>query len=332
MKQFHCTCGNRIFFENRWCSSCNRSLGFDPVSRKMLPLDVSGQGFESGGRAFRLCRNRQEHDACNWLIPADAGEEFCLPCSLNEVIPHLGSERNLQRWRLLEQAKARLLYSLTGLGLPLRFENDHPALRFRFLEDQRTNPLVEESFVATGHYAGVITINVAEADAVARHEMREQMQERYRTLLGHFRHESGHFYFDWLMAQDASRLEAYRRLFGDERLDYVEAIENYYANFDSFTDWRHEYVSQYARSHPLEDWAETWSHYLLILDALETAAEDGLVPAKRSAIESDDWMTQWSSIAVTLNEMNRSLGQDDAYPFVITTAVAEKLRFVRRLI
>jgi hypothetical protein len=40
----------------------------------------------------------------------------------------------------------------------------------------------------------------------------------------------------------------------------------------------------------------------------------------------------WSGISTTLNELNRSMGLGDAYPFSINRVVAEKLAFVDTII
>jgi hypothetical protein len=178
--------------------------------------------------------------------------------------------------------------------------------------------------VATGHVRGTITINLAEADDVARHGIREQMMERYRTLLGHFRHEAGHYYFDLLVPEGPDRDE-FRALFGDERGPYEPALEAYYRDGPP-SDWSSRLVSAYAASHPHEDWAESFAHYLHIRDALETAVESGLLGTEGDT----DWVVRWMSLAVTLNELNRSLGSDDPYPFVLAQPVAERLRFIDR--
>jgi hypothetical protein len=261
---------------------------------------------------------------CNWLIPADSSHDLCYACGLNEVIPNLETPGNLKLWSRLEAAKRRMLYSLIQLRLPVSSTDGGPGLRFQFLEDQRRNPNVPEPFVATGHVRGTITINLAEADDVTRHEIRESMQERYRTLLGHFRHEAGHYYFDVLVPEGDARNE-FRKSFGDERLDYGAALDKYYRDGPP-AGWPARYVSAYATAHPHEDWAESFAHYLHIRDALETADQSGLQPLEAGR----DWLVRWMTLAVTLNELNRSLGTDDPYPFVLADSVAARLRFIDR--
>ncbi len=198
-------------------------------------------------------------------------------------------------------------------------------MAFEFLEDQRDNPLVEDAFVMTGHRAGTITVNIHEADDSRRHAVREAMGERYRTILGHFRHESGHYFWDLLTG---SVSDEFRALFGDERTDYDQAIRLYYEQGPN-PDWSMNHVSAYAAAHPLEDWAETWAHYLHILDGLETARENGLGPAPFGQAW-DVQLTAWMEVALKINEMNRSLGTPDPYPFVLNSSVQGKLAFIHR--
>ena len=334
MKRFFCACGSPAFFGSTYCIACSRPLGFDPGSLQLLSLELSGGGrYRPAGDypagEFHQCKNRPDYDICNWLVPADSGAEYCVSCSLNEVIPALESGRNRLLWGRLENAKRRLIYTLLSLGLPLQFP-DGKSMTFRFLEDKRTNPNVSESFVFTGHMGGTITINVAEAEDSVRHAVREDMQERYRTLLGHFRHESAHFYFDPLVAAYPDILSEFRGLFGDEREDYDSALKSYYDSHVAGSGWQGRYVSRYASSHPWEDWAETWAHYLHIRDTLETAVCWDMASAPDTSRESNQWMDAWMDFSVVLNELNRSMGVDDAYPFVLSDIVIEKLIFVHR--
>ena len=334
MKRFVCACGSPMFFENSYCLACDRPVGFDPGSLELLSLEISGGGrYRAVGgspeQAFAHCHNRVEHDVCNWLVPAEAEQDYCVSCRLNAVIPALESGKNRLLWARLEAAKRRMIFDLLRLGLPLQ-QPDSAMLSFRFLEDQRHNPNVSESFVVTGHMGGSITINVAEADDSVRHAVREDMQERYRTLLGHFRHESAHFYFHPMVAGDDEALQEFRGLFGDEREDYDTAMERFYAIKDTRITWQGRYVSAYASSHPWEDWAETWAHYLHIRDTLETAVAWSVVPTPDTARDSDQWLDTWMDLSVILNELNRSMGTDDPYPFVLSQLVADKLSFVHR--
>jgi hypothetical protein len=199
--------------------------------------------------------------------------------------------------------------------------------------------------VMTGHRAGLITINVAEADDPYREQTRKEMGEAYRTLLGHFRHESGHYYWDRLI-RDSDQLGAFREMFGDERADYDAARESHYRR-ESEPEWPQAFVSAYASMHPWEDWAETWAHCLHIVDTLETARAYGLVleprpvggsPQQRLSARAvhferfDDVITAWVPVTIALNSLNRSMGLPDLYPFVLSPRAVRKLRFVHDVI
>jgi hypothetical protein len=274
------------------------------------------------------------HHACNWLAPA--GAPFCAACALNETIPDLSIPENVARWQALEAEKRRLVYALIRLGLPLTPRREDPAgLAFAFLADP--DPMfTERGRVLTGHAAGLITINIAEADPATREAMRDRMDEPYRTLLGHFRHESGHHYWDRLIA-GTGWLEPYRACFGDERADYAAALQAHYDNGPT-PDWPQRHISAYAASHPWEDWAESWAHYLHMTATLETAWAFGL-RAHSARPDFDPYaeaefgalIEQWMPLSVALNSLNRSMGHEDAYPFVLAAPVVEKLRLVHRI-
>jgi hypothetical protein len=317
VRRFTCACGQRLFFEDFVCLACGRPVGFSPALVDFLFVDGDNPG--------RVCRNRTQYAVCNWLIPPDDPADLCVACRLNRIIPNLAIGRNLKLWGRMEQAKRRMLYSILRLKLPVSGIAGRPDLGFEFLEDQRDNPLVEDEFVMTGHRAGTITINIHEADDSRRHAVREEMGERYRTLLGHFRHESGHYFWDLLAG---AAVDEFRALFGDERADYQAAIQRYYGQGPP-PHPGDDHISAYATAHPLEDWAETWAHYLHILDGLETCRENALGPAPLGQAW-DAQLNAWMEVALKLNEMNRSLGTPDPYPFVLTSAVQEKLAFIHR--
>ena len=191
-------------------------------------------------------------------------------CRLTCVIPDLAINGNREKWYRLEVAKRRLIYSLRRLGLRPFGTSAGMDLRFEFLAD---SPEPNGPKVLTGHNEGRITINIAEADDAKARERRLTMHEPYRTLLGHFRHEIGHYYWDRLITE-SDLIEPFRELFGDERQDYALALKHYQQGPSA--DWQNYYVSAYASTHPWEDWAETWAHYLHMTDALETAAASGL--------------------------------------------------------
>ena len=333
MKRFNCSCGQPVFFDNRVCTACDTALGFDTERLDMVSLTAGPAGDWRGadGKAYRHCRNQREHDACNWLLDAADDHDYCVACRLNRTIPNLGSGENFAFWQRIEQAKRRLLYSLLWLGLPvLRQTRRWPqGLLFDFIED--TEPAdSDDDTVMTGHKDGLITLNVAEADDVFRAMQRKHMNEAYRTLLGHFRHESGHYYFDYLVDDD-DKLQRARELFGDERENYPAALERYYQQGPP-ADWQAAYISAYSTAHPAEDWAESWAHYLHMLDCLETAAGYGVTGVLAWDDSLDGWLQAWPQFTVLLNELNHAMGLRDAYPFVIRNAVADKLRFIHQLL
>ena len=335
MKTFHCQCGQTVFFDNAICLACNTVLAYSFEQARMLSLQAAPEAgaevwrdIQEGG-LYRFCGNRSQHDICNGIIQHDSHESFCVACRLNNTIPDLGVAENLPRWRRIEQAKRRLIYGLLALELPLTFPvaGFPRGIMFDFLEDQRSNPNVPDEFVSTGHRNGLITINVLEADDVERARQRQQSAERYRTVLGHFRHEAGHYYYELLVTKP----EAFAAQFGDPALDYNGALSNHY-NFGPMPGWESYYVSAYASVHPLEDWAECFAHYLHTLDTIETAVARGVIPPLEDDKDIDEVLNCWGELAVTINELNRSLGLLDAYPFVVTPMVANKLRFIHQAI
>jgi hypothetical protein len=342
-----------VFFENTACVSCGHVLAYLPDQRHMAALELdegdlwhslpSLSGVES--RSYRLCRNYREENVCNWAIPADKAHAHCESCRLTRTIPNLGEPANRDAWARLEVFKRRLIYSLQSLDLPLASKQDDPqgGLTFDFLADPTTPDAPK---VLTGHDEGVITINIAEADDAEREKRRHLMHEPYRTLLGHFRHEVGHYYWDHLI-KDSEWLDGFRNLFGDEREDYNRAIQAHHAD-GAPADWPRSFVSAYASSHPWEDWAETWAHYLHIVDTLETAIECGLSltpkrkgePAMKPDIELDgerptsfdQVIDRWFPLTYVLNNLNRGMGLADAYPFVLSAPAVEKLRFIHEVV
>lgn len=333
MKDFHCKCGARVFFRNTHCLNCSRLLGFDPHTLNMRALDLAEGGGIKSGQGFKFCKNHSDYNACNWLLHEGDSEVYCLSCRLNRTVPDLSKPDNITRWIKLEAAKRHLIYSLLMLDLEVTPAKDQPVvLAFDFLEDSRTNPDAAESFIATGHSSGLITINLAEADDVYRESVREGLGEHYRTILGHFRHEIGHYYYEVLIANSAWS-DAFARVFGDPMQDYDQSLEAYYQR-DHSNGWQDRFISSYAQAHPLEDWAETWAHYLHILDTLDTAVSFKMAPelAKLGQVNADEALQLWSDLSVKLNALNRSMGLADAYPFVITDAIADKLKLIHQVI
>ncbi len=337
MKYFYCVCGQGLFYENTSCTNCGRTVGFDPDILSLISLEPAENDFYSSvyvpDNKYRLCNNFHDYKNCNWLIPVSQPDNhYCVSCRLNILIPNLDNPKNLTRWSLIETAKRRLLYSLLRLKLPFtaQAQFSFDGIRFKFIEDKSTNPNVAEDVVTTGHHEGLITLNVIEADSEHREATRIEMNESYRTLLGHFRHESGHVYWE-LLIKNANLVDDFRQLFGDESQDYRSALDKYYQAGPS-SDWLDNFISQYARSHPMEDWAETWAHFLHIYDTIETAVSHGVIEIDLGNASFDEWLSDWYKLTIFMNALNRSLGMQDAYPFVFSPAVIQKLRFVFTLI
>jgi hypothetical protein len=354
MKLFECQhCGQPLYFENVRCESCGHSLGYLPSKETITALAETRKSdgktwkalAEPKGR-YRYCANVQ-HGVCNWLVRADSPEEFCLACRHNRTIPNLSTPDNLANWQKIEIAKHRLFYTLLKLRLPLTTRAEDPdGLAFDFLAAPAT-PVDggSPSPVLTGHDHGVITINLAEADDAERERQRSQMREPYRTLLGHFRHEIAHYYWDRLIAL-SPLLEKFREIFGDERQDYNEVLQRHYAQGPP-ADWPQRFVSAYASVHPWEDFSETWAHYFHMVDTLETAAAFGLRVRPRvskgaglaTAIDFDPHTASidrivdaWLPLTFAANSINRSMGMPDLYPFVLRPPVIVKLTFVHECI
>lgn len=348
MKTFHCNrCSQRVFFENVRCERCEALLGYLPQLRAISAFEDAGEARwrslhpQADGALYKQCHNYAVENVCNWMIPADSPDTLCRACQLTRTIPNLSTPDNRLYWYRLEVAKRRLLYTLAELGLDVKSRRQDPqqGLAFEFLEDSG-----DGSRVMTGHDNGLITLNIAEADDAHREKVRTAMGEPYRTLLGHFRHETGHYYFSRLIENNPRWLPAFRELFGDERANYGDALDNYY-RVGAPADWQASYISAYATMHPWEDWAETWAHYLMIVDVLDTSTAYGIAlfsddPREptltdRTPVENasfDTLMKRWFPLTYALNGLNRSLGMPDGYPFALAAPVVDKLRFVHRVI
>jgi hypothetical protein len=380
MRAFVCRrCRELVPFESQECRRCGALLGFDPFSASLEPLQPAGPGLvrfdldgtvRGGSRDDRWARCARSAVAdCNWLVPFVGAGKPCISCRLTLNLPPKGDEEYRDAYSKAEMAKRRLVFQLRQLDLPLigRDEDPEQGLAFELLASDR--------HVVTGHENGVVTIDLNETDDAFREQTRAQFGEPYRTLLGHFRHEVGHYYWARLIAdryrgnrsrgdrrRDGVRgggravggnwLDEARTIFGDDRVDYEAALETHYAKGPG-PDWGENHVSAYAAMHPLEDWAETFAHYLHIWDAVQTAASFGVLvvgpvddrtgrrdPAKASAPSEDTAFLEgfdaviadWLPLTLALNALNRSLGKDDLYPFELPPAVIAKLAFVHKVI
>ncbi|HEX4447983.1 MAG TPA: putative zinc-binding metallopeptidase [Polyangiaceae bacterium] len=351
MKIFSCSkCGQVVFFENVRCTRCASPLAYLP-DQGIVSAMVTSDGAlvatapKAKGAKYRLCKNSDDYGVCNWAVAAGDDDPYCLGCRLNDVIPNLSQEGALLAWNRIEHAKKRMLYALYELGLPV---DSHAVkkggLVFSFLasDAKATSP------VLTGHDDGHITLNIAEADNPGRERLREQLGENYRTLLGHFRHEIGHYYWDVLI-RDTDRLPRFRDLFGDPDKSYAAELERHYKQGPP-PNWQESFVSTYATMHPWEDWAETWAHYLHIVDTLGTARSYGMALKPEATglkkqphalrvnareVDFDDFedlIGAWFPLTFALNSLNRGMGLPDMYPFVLSERAIEKLHFVHDVI
>ncbi len=346
--RFQCTCGQPVYFRNSSCLNCAKALGYDPYSHQVVSLspgETAGVWWaDQTGFSVKRCANFTEA-GCNWLEPADSPHSLCASCRLTRTIPDLSIEGNRERWQKIEQEKHRLIAQLLTLGLPIPSRADNPTsgLAFDLLgEDAQGNTPM------TGHDDGLITLNVKEADDDYRAQVRTRMGEPYRTLLGHFRHEIGHFYWD-LLIKNSHWLQPCRALFGDEQYSYQQALDEHYKN-GAPADWPQRFISAYASMHPWEDWAETWAHYLHMMDTLNTAAAFGMrasegqfdvLPFTRDAlyapddVEADEFLNiinTWVELTAMLNVLARSMGHQDFYPFALATPVVAKLQFIHNVV
>lgn len=338
-------CGHLLQFEHSACRKCGAALGFAPGPMELIALVAGDDGrlvsASDADKEWKRCVNIATND-CNWLIPAGSEEVHCVSCRLNRNLADMSVPLHRERWRELEAAKRRLIYGLMRFGLPISSQKDSEerGLAFDFLAGTRGAPVI------TGHANGLITINIDEADSAERERVRVKLGEPYRTLVGHFRHEAGHFYWD-LLVLDGGKVDACRAVFGDECESYSEAVERHYANGPK-AGWEEAYVSAYATMHPWEDFAETWTHYLHMVDTLDTAAGFGLAvsprvgedPRNATVIDFDPYrppnlralVRAWSPLTAAVNSLNRSMGQPDLYPFDPSPNVLEKVRFIHGLL
>lgn len=343
MKIFECDhCHYVLFFENDHCENCGHLSGYNDRSHKMLTFDPHNAALVSDRKhdTFKYCKNKEYH-VCNWLLPAEDPNDFCPACQLNRTIPNLSEKKNFENWRNLEVAKHRLIYQLQKLHLPLVSKSkDERGLGFDFVVQQ------EQSQLMTGHANGIVTILLREADSVFREQTRKQLLEPYRTLIGHLRHEVGHYFWDRLISHDADNLKQFRSIFGDERQNYSLSLKQYYKDGASI-DWQETYISKYASSHPWEDWAETWAHYLHIMDMVETAYYFGIKADPKGttnsmnidvkfdpyqAVDFDSVIQICVPLSFAVNSINRAMGVPDVYPFVVSSAVADKMKFIHKFL
>ncbi|MDP7735532.1 zinc-binding metallopeptidase family protein [Mycobacterium paragordonae] len=336
MRDFHCpNCGQRLAFENSECLNCHSALGFSLDQMALLVIAKGGEESDHAGAVaaneYQLCANLYVAE-CNWLVPVGQPGGLCESCALTIERPNDQDTVGLAEFARAEAAKRRLVAELHELNLPIIGRDQDPdyGLAFRLLSSAHEN-------VITGHENGVITLDLAEGDDVHREQLRVEMEEPYRTLLGHFRHEVGHYYF-YRLVRSPEYLQRFNELFGDPDADYQAALDRHYSQ-GAPEGWQETFVSSYATMHAAEDWAETFAHYLHIRDTLDTSASCGLAPAAatfdRPPLGPSAFPTiieMWLPLSWSLNMVNRSMGHDDLYPFVLPPAVLDKMQFVHTVI
>jgi hypothetical protein len=352
-RSYRCECGRAVFFRNSECLSCRAVLGYLPDRLEVRALQAGPHpdtwvvaGAREPNGIYRRCANFQTAGGCNWLLDEADSHTHCRSCRLNRTVCDQTDADNRRYWRAIENAKRRLVSQLLGLKLPVLSkvcDDPEHGLMFDFLRSPAEGPRV-----LTGHASGLITLNVEEADDAVRERTRHELHEPYRTLLGHLRHEVGHYYWDRLIAGTRWH-EPFRELFGDEQADYAAAIK---ANYEHGPppDWKERCISSYASTHPWEDWAESWAHYMHLIDSLDTALGFGLSgenvetrtdyfqledlydPAHPGAQRALSLVNSWLDLTAVLNEMAQSMGQPDFYPFEMSRPVLRKLHFIHLVV
>jgi hypothetical protein len=358
-RSYQCRCGKPIFFRNSRCLACGSALGFEPNLGSLYALRPAGEPDlwkladtgEAAAKLYRRCANLTSVSGCNWLVSTDETgtnqQTLCQSCRLDRTIPDLSIPADAEAYRSISNAKRRVVSFLIALRLPVASrisEDPERGLAFDFLRSPAAGPRV-----MTGHDHGLITLNIEEAEDSTRERIRGEMGEPYRTLLGHLRHETGHYYWERLI-DNTTWIEGYRQLFGDERQDYAAAIQAHYQSGPA-PGWQQRFISAYASTHPWEDWAETWAHYLHVMDTLETALGFGLDPESSIEMEvkpftadalyrSEDpsgeqflrFLNSWTRLTAVLNELSRAMGLHDFYPFALPRGVVAKLHFVHLVV
>ena len=300
------------------------------------------------GQQWVRC-NQQSTLGCNWLTTEEQSAALrgrCLAGSLIRREPAADDTPAREKLLPTTAAMRRLVYQLVNIGLPVEpYWQTEGGLAFDLLSSYSTGEKV-----TIGHANGVITIDVVESLDDYRESLRVRLGEPYRTLLGHFRHEIGHYYQNVLVENGSGAtkyLDHCRELFGDERADYADAIKRHY-KFGAPEGWETSYISEYATMHPWEDFAECFAHYLHITDTMDSSREAGMVlhadrvrfsaPRDIAPLESyadasiERVLFDWRWMSLFFNRINAAMGKGPLYPFDIPPAVVDKLGFVHRVI
>jgi hypothetical protein len=333
VRAFQCeVCGAELFFENSVCVTCGSAVGYSRERGTMVTVSAERP----------ICANLNRC-GCNWIADPTSAVGLCFSCRLTRTRPADSDMVGLGQYWVAEAAKRRLVFGLDELELPIKIRDGSFGLAFDLLSSSHSK-------IMTGHQNGVITLDLAESNDAHREALRESMDEPYRTVLGHFRHEIGHYYCE-ILALTPDRREEFRALFGDETTSYEEALERHYSG-GAGRHWENRFISAYATMHPLEDFAEVFGHFLHIADTLQTAVEFGLMSqpelgGEASSLQgisakprigllqipiADVIARIWLPLTKGLNQINRSMGKPDLYPFVLAGPVIAKLSFVAELV
>ena len=339
MRAFRCPyCGQAVAFEAQQCPTCAVTVGYHQPSRQMVA--IPSQTITVNERGWARCAHWER--GCNWLTADDSESGRCYADSFVREGPAPDDTEAMSELDSTLKALRRLIFELMDLGLPIHpYYADPRGLSFDLLSSKTLGRPV-----MTGHSNGVITIDLAESLELYRERLRIKLHEPYRTMLGHFRHEVGHYY-EMLLVQNTPLIDDARALFGDDRQDYQAALQRHYDG-EAPANWPDDFISEYATAHPWEDFAETWAHYLHITGTLATIADSGLVveadrvkwdlsrdiDARESYADCtiEDIMADWLVLSGVLNRVNNSMGRDDLYPFSIHPHVVAKLGFIHRVV
>jgi hypothetical protein len=311
-----------VRFDTSRCGNCGSLLGYLPeetLIRRVTPIDDVGFVIAGCDGTWWRCLNAAY--GCNWMLPADSGDVWCRSCRLTRGRPDDARGDAVAAWSIAEASKRRLIHQLDTLGLAVEALSSEQSdgLMFDLVH-------LDDGGVTTGYSAGVVTLDLAEADEQHRELRRRQLGETFRTVIGHLRHEAGHHYFHRLVSQ-SDDLAQFRAVFGDETADYSAALEQHYADPAQWNSSTH--ITAYATAHPIEDWAETFAHYLHMCDAEGTAISFGLADPIDGA-DFAELIGSWQRVTEALNAIAESLGAADIYPFVATSAVTTKLGYVHQ--
>jgi hypothetical protein len=335
MRPFECEqCGLRVPFDASSCSACGAELGYHAANRavrELLPTAITrAYTLRDSGRLHWRCLNAAW--GCNGIVTAHTSAVWCRACSLTRGRPDDHRPEPLAAWVEAEHAKRRLIHQLDELGLPItpRSREAPHGLAFDFVA-------IPDAAGITGHADGIVTLDLAEVDDTHRDAVRRQFGERFRSVLGHLRHEIGHYFWPVLVTAPHA-LAAFRELFGDERAPYAAALDAHYSH--PGTEWDSErYVTAYASAHPFEDWAETFAAYLQLLELTDTAGFHGLVDdphdqhqGEASTVDFDRAAAAWARLCPILDEMRAATGDNTTFPAAPTRHTMDKLTFVHRTV